>query len=365
MGIPTPYFIAAGLAFGIAGWVLAGDIIQGGHNDARPPTIAERLEQAETKLFRVQAEIFTAEEYISSIEVRGSTQARGKVAIRSEMSGLLNQRHVKKGQHVSKGDLICSLNVGAREAMVQQRNAELEKAKSDLAAAQRLAKGGFAAKTRVKQDQASLDAAEAAMKAAEIDLSHTKIAAPIDGIIQDPFAKVGDMLQVGDICANIIQPDTMNMIAQVSERFIGRIHVGDVAEVKTVTDESVKGTISFISPSADTETRTFRIEIALPNGDGKIRDGVTAVAAINLPGDDAHLVPASVLILNDAGQLGTRTVDAYGVVDFVPVTILRDTRQGMWVKGLPQSAKIITRGQEYVLEGEKVDAVVKTAEATQ
>lgn len=363
MGIPTPYLIAAVLSAAVAGWVLSGDLIQGGRDDTRPQTIAEKLEEAETKLFRVQAETFNAKQYVSTIEARGSTEAREKVAIRAEMTGLLNKRHVKKGDTVAKGDLICSLNVGAREATLQQREAELEKAKRDLAAAQKLLKGGFAAKNRVTQDKTTVEAATAAMKSAQIALAYTNITAPIDGIIQDPFAKVGDMLQIGDICANIIQPDTMNMIAQISERFIGRIQIGDEAQVKTVTGEKVTGKIIFISPSADIETRTFRIEIALPNDDGAIRDGVTAVAKINLPGDPAHLVPASVLTLNDAGQLGARTVDSFGTVNFVPVDVLSDSREGMWVKGLPQSAKIITRGQEYVKAGEKVDAVVKTADA--
>lgn len=365
MSIPTPYLIAAGLSAAVAGWILSGDIIQGGRDDARPATITQRHAQNETKLFRVQAEIFNATQYISSIDVRGSTEARGKVAIRAETTGLLNARHVKKGASVAKGDLICSLNVGAREATVQQRAAELEKAKIDYAAAQKLVKGGFATKARAIQDKTLVEAASAAMKAAQIALSHTQIKAPIAGIVQDPFAKVGDMLQIGDICANIMQPDTMNMIAQVSESYIGRIHVGDEADVKTVTGENIKGRIIYIAPSADIETRTFRIEIAVPNKEAKIRDGVTAKAKINLPGDNAHLVPASVLTLNDAGQLGVRTVDNAGMVSFMAVTILNDTREGMWIKGLPDSVKIITRGQEYVAKGQRVDVVVKTAEVTQ
>ncbi|MEP2944213.1 MAG: efflux RND transporter periplasmic adaptor subunit [Hyphomicrobiales bacterium] len=365
MPIPISYLIAAGLTAGVAGWMLSGDIIEGGRSDARPATITERLDKKETKLFRVQAEIFNATQHISTIEVRGSTEARDKVAIRSEMTGLLNTRHVKKGDSVAQGDLICTLNVGAREAMVHQRTAELEKAKIDYTSAQKLIKGGFATKSRVIQDKALVDAATAAMKAAEIELEHTQIRAPIDGVIQDPFANVGDMLQVGDICANIMRPDTMNMIAEVSERFIGRIHVGDEAHVHTVTGEAVTGEIIFISPSANIETRTFRIEIAVPNSDNKIRDGVTAVAKIDLPGDTAHFIPASALTLNDAGQLGARTVGTDGIVSFIPVTILNDTRDGMWVAGLPDTAKIITRGQEYVATGQKVEAVLKTAKVSQ
>jgi len=365
MSIPTSYLLAAGLTAAIAGWILSGDIVEGGRNGARPETVHERNQKSETKLFRVQVEIFNAAAYTHSIEVRGSTEARNKVAIRAETSGVLNRRHVKKGDFVNEGDLICSLNVGAREAMIEQRKAELSKARIDYSAARELNKDGFATTARVNQDKATVEAALAAMKAAEIDLAHTQITAPIDGVIQDPFAKVGDMLQIGDVCANIMQPETMNMIAQVSERFIGQIKVGDSAFVKTVTGEALTGTILYIAPSADAETRTFRIEIALPNEDAKIRDGVTAVANIDLPGDKAHLVPASVLTLNDEGVLGVRTVDAFDVVHFAPVQILADTREGAWIRGLEDKVRIITRGQDYVVQGQQVDAVIKTAEVSQ
>ena len=58
MPISTPYLIAAGLTAAVAGWILSGDIIVGGRDEARPTTIAERNDQKETKLFRVQAKVF-------------------------------------------------------------------------------------------------------------------------------------------------------------------------------------------------------------------------------------------------------------------------------------------------------------------
>lgn len=365
MSIRTPYLLAAGLTAAVAGWILSGDIVEGGREDARPPSIAERNENAGAKLFRVEARVFKAEPHVGTIEVRGSTEASGKVALRSETLGLLNARHVKKGDRVEPGDLICSLNIGAREAMVLQRKAELDKAQIEYDAALTLVGDGFATKARVNENKAAVEAALAALKSAEIELERTQIKAPISGIVQDPFAKVGDMLQVGDVCANIMQPDSMNMIAEVSERFIGQLSPGDGARVRLATGEDLTGRIVYIAPSANPETRTFRIEVALPNADGRIRDGVTAIASIALPGGTAHLLPASVLTLNDAGELGVRAIEGNGTVRFMPLKILDDTREGMWVSGLPQSAKIITRGQEYVVEGEQVDAVTKTAEAAQ
>lgn len=363
MSIPTPYLLAIGLTAAVAGWMLSGDIVQGGREDATIATIADRTEASDAKLFRVQAEIFNSAEHVSVIDVRGSTEASANIAVRAETSGLMNARHVVKGERVKAGDLICTLNIGDREALVAQRKAELNKAELDLQAAESLQKGGYATTARLNENRAALDAAKATLKSAEIELARTRITAPIDGIVQDPYAKVGDMLQIGDVCATVMRPETMTMIAQVSERYIGEIRLGEPAEVSTVTGESRTGEIRYVAPSADPNTRTFRIEISLPNGDGKIRDGVTALARIELPADLAHLLPASSLTLDDAGVLGVRTVDDEGIVSFLPVRILEDTREGSWVSGLPATVRVITRGQEFVIEGQKVDVVLNTAGA--
>jgi multidrug efflux system membrane fusion protein len=71
-------------------------------------------------------------------------------------------------------------------------------------------------------------------------------------------------------------------------------------------------------------------------------------------------LPQSVLTLDDDGVLGVRSVEN-NIVAFHPVTILKDTREGVWVTGLPASIDIITIGQEFVLPGQKVDATNVTA----
>jgi multidrug efflux system membrane fusion protein len=70
-----------------------------------------------------------------------------------------------------------------------------------------------------------------------------------------------------------------------------------------------------------------------------------------------------VLTLNDDGELGVSTV-VEGGVKFMPITIASDTRDGVWVLGLPLSVDVITVGQEYVTDGQTVDATNVAAEAT-
>ena len=118
--------------------------------------------------------------------------------------------------------------------------------------------------------------------------------------------------------------------------------------------------VTFISAVADNATRSFPVEIEFANEDLSIRDGVTAEAIVTLGTAPGHLLPQSVLTLDDDGVLGVRTVEN-GVVAFHEITIVSDTREGVWVTGLPLSADVITIGQENVTAGQAVDATAAKA----
>jgi multidrug efflux system membrane fusion protein len=68
----------------------------------------------------------------------------------------------------------------------------------------------------------------------------------------------------------------------------------------------------------------------------------------------AHLVPVSALVLDSAGRQGVRYVLADNTVAFAPVTVLEETPQGTWIAGLHGPTRVVTVGQSYVSEGQKV-----------
>jgi multidrug efflux system membrane fusion protein len=219
------------------------------------------------------------------------------------------------------------------------------------------------------QFEATLRAAQAAVAAAESGLAQarqewgrTDVVASIAGVVQDPLATVGSMLGPQTPCATIVELDPMLFVGSVPEARIGLAKVGLEATVTMITNQVVNGKVSYIGATADPATRSFPIEIELPNTDGSIRDGLTATAVVNLGTAPAHLLPQSVLTLDDEGVLGVRSVTD-GVVEFYPVTIVKDSREGVWVTGLPASIDIITVGQEFVVPGQTVNATNVTAEA--
>ena len=242
----------------------------------------------------------TAQKHAKKIKVSGVTEADKLIKIRTEVSGTVVSRPVKQGQFVKKDQLICQLYNAGRT-------------------------------------------------------SYPKVNAPFDGYLETFSVKEGDYLNIGAVCATIIDPDPMRLVAEVSEKEISLVKVGAKAFAKLITGKRIEGIVSFVSTSAHKGTRTFRVEIEVENSDRSIRDGVSAEIVILGSEILAHKISPSILMLGDAGELGIRTVSETNQVEFNPIQILEDTIEGIWISGLPEQTRIITIGQEYVFQGQTVN----------
>ncbi|MEM7694355.1 MAG: efflux RND transporter periplasmic adaptor subunit [Pseudomonadota bacterium] len=350
--------LAAAFAVAIAYWMSSGTVIVSGaaqEAEIRPP--AERSE-ADNALFRVRVARLSAEDRQQTLTMRGQTRADALVSVAAETAGRVSERLVSRGAIVAVGDILCRLDTGVREADLARAKAEEAKARLEFEAATKLQGRGFETETRVAATRAALDGAEASVAAAQQELERTIVRAPIAGTVQQPLADVGSVLPIGGVCATIVDNDPIIVTGQVTERDVTRVRLGETVAVDLVTGESVTGEVTFISSTASLETRTFTVEVRVPNPDGTLRAGVTAEAQIPLPVVRAHRLSPGVLTLSDAGAVGVRTVDDGGTVTFRPVKISGQDADGFWVMGLPETVTVITVGQDYVIEGQRVAPVL-------
>ncbi|MEM6666331.1 MAG: efflux RND transporter periplasmic adaptor subunit [Pseudomonadota bacterium] len=346
---------------GIVGWMATGEVIIGGQGERAPPgtdpDAAETQTTQETAPFRVRVELVGAQERIATLRARGRTESADRVDIRAQADGLVEEVAVEKGQAVRTGDLLCRIETGTRAVKVAAADAAVAQAQLDFDAQTRLSERGFAAELTVRAKKAVLDAAISARDLAVLDLRRTQMKAPFDGVVERVPVEVGSQLPIGGHCATVVALDPMTIVSQISERDIGFLELGQKGDAALVTGERVAGPITYIAPAADEETRTFRVEMTVPNSDRSIRDGITTAVSLELDRTQAHLISPAVLTLDDDGTVGVRAVDPDNVVQFLPVTILGDGTDGMWVAGLPETVTIITVGQEYVAAGQTVEPV--------
>lgn len=363
------------------------------------PTEAESTlaEDDAVEAVSVVVETSMAQSIDSAVVVRGRTEAARQVAVAAETSGQVISEPIRKGTFVEAGDLLCELDPGTRESALAEARARLVEARGsvptveaamveaqarvreaeiNLNAAERLSEDGYASETRLVSAQAALEAAksgvqsatasmataeagiqsaEAAVAAAEREIERLSITAPFAGLLESDTAELGSLMQPGSPCATVIQLDPIKLVGFVAEAQVNRVQVGAFAGARLASGEEVIGQVTFVSRSADELTRTFRVEVEVDNADLAIRDGQTAEILISAEGRSAHLLAGSSLTLNDAGEIGIRAVGADNITEFLPVTVLRDTVDGIWVTGLPDSVDVIVVGQEYVRAGVPVE----------
>lgn len=293
----------------------------------------------------------------ASITVRGRTQALHSVDVKAEVDGVVQALHFEKGDFVKAGQVLCELRTNDRAAKLAQARAQVAETEQKYNANISLAKQGYLAKTLLAESATAFEAAKAGERTNEIDLARTQIRAPFDGLVDDRYVNVGDLMRDGDKCALLIAPEPFLAVGMVSEHDVSGIKPGDPASATLVSGEIVQGHVRFIGNRADTGTRTFRLEVELPNPGARLRDGVSADIHLPVKNLQATKISPGILVLNDNGVVGVRAVEN-GVVRFRAVQIVSDGPDGMWVTGVPNGTTVITVGQEFVSEGSRVKPVM-------
>lgn len=303
-----------------------------------------------------------AAEHRGALILKGRTAANRNVQVAAETTGRVISDPLRRGARVTAGQVLCELDPGVRAAELAEAEAALAEAQIEASAATQLKRKGFTAETTLKSAQARLQAAEARLGKVQWDIQQLEIRAPFSGILETDTAELGAFLSPGTACANVIDLAKVKVTAFVAEQDVEAISVGQPTRVRLVNGFETEGRISFLSRVADSDTRTFMVEITLDNPDRRLRDGMTAELAIALPAQMAHRIPQTALTLNDAGTLGVR-IDAEGTARFAAVQILGETPDSVLVAGLPDAANIIVMGQEFVRDGRAVQGIPVAASA--
>jgi multidrug efflux system membrane fusion protein len=329
------------------------------------------------------------QEVTNGILLRGQTEAFKSVQVKAETSGSVISQPIRKGTFVKNGELLCELEVGTKSDVLSEAKVALALSLDELdasihqyelrvQAAERqksLLKRGVGTEAAVEAAELSASTAEtqslskrqavanveARINRATTELNNTKIIAPFDGLLESDTAEYGDFMQTGAPCGTLLALNPIKLIGYATETQVSKIEVNTTAGARLISGDTVSGTVSFISRSADPTTRTFLVETTVPNENYEIREGSTADIYISLSGAKGHLLPQSSLTLNSSGVLGVR-IALNDKAKFIPINIIRDAEEGVWVTGLPDTVDVIIVGQEYVTDNSNIKVSYKVSQ---
>lgn len=359
MRVKSSYVFVAVLGAALALFFIVGSLMSTG-KEAKDKAAAKAPAPA-AQLISVQVVVTpeTARPY--DVSLRGRTESARTVQVRSETAGVVAATPAREGAVVSKGTVLCRLSVDARQAALDQARAALRSRELTRQASIELARKGYRSQTQVLQDQAAMDAAAAGVRQAEIQLEQVNIRAPFSGVFDKRDAEIGNYLAPGQSCGTVIELNPILIVGDVPETEASKLRMGATATATLVSGQVVAGRVRYVARDADPQTRTYHVEITAPNPGLSARSGLSAQVRINAGVGPAHLVPVSALVLDSAGKQGIRHVLPDDRVAFAPVTVQEETPDGIWVSGLTGEVRVITVGQSYVAEGQRVKVALAPA----
>lgn len=347
-----PKFIAFGLAVLVALWLLSGMF---GEPAVAPDSAAKTETAAGTMSVQFQAQV--AQPVTRNLSIYGRTAPVRQVELKAETSGRVSELGVQRGALARSGDLLLKLDLRDRRARLEQARAGVNQQEASYKGQLELKPQGYVSDTQLAETLAKLETARAELTRAELDLDYMSVRAPFNGMLQERNVEIGDYVRAGDPVATFVDNTNLIVTGSIAEQDAGFVRIGTLATAHLVTGEVVSGKIRYIAPVADEATRTFTVELELPNPAGKLPAGVTTEMRIPAGVVLAYLVSPSILTLDTDGQLGIKTVDAAGKVAFTRISIAQSGTNGIWITGLPEQANIIVVGQGYVSAGQAVKAV--------
>lgn len=313
-----------------------------------------------TELPKVRVEKMVAERVSRQVSLYGRTEPDRVATLRSEVKGQVEVIYAQEGQWLTKGQPILDLNnstlmvqIRSAEAVLSQREIELKGAKS-------LGEKGYQSQTNLAESKSNLELATAELLGLKLALHRTKITAPFDGVLNQRFVEVGDLLRDGDEIAMMVDLDPLVIKADVTENVVQQLTVGQAANGRLTSNQQVHGSVRYISSISNVGTNTFNIEVAVDNANNTLLAGMSAQLFIPLEQTWAIKVSPAVMALDELGNLGVKTVEG-DIVHFTPIEIVQSDSDGVWLSGFGEQADIITLGHGFVREGDEVEVVISNS----
>ncbi|MEM9102005.1 MAG: efflux RND transporter periplasmic adaptor subunit [Pseudomonadota bacterium] len=360
-----PYLLSLVIIIALSVWMLTGNSqeTQMQESDA----LDEKQEVTSTP--KVKAIVSQAQEVARRISLYGQTEPDRIVTVKARVDGKISRIAVERGLAVEKNQIVIFIEEEQRPLAVKQAKAELEQRKIEYQGTQQLKNKGFNAEARLAETKAKWQEAKTRLKQAELELTWTQIAVPFNGVLNERFVEVGDYVVPGQALFEVIDAEPLVIRASIPESEIKHLKIGMPGKA-VFLNKTFPGQVRFIAKKADEQTRTFNVELAIKNPGYLLPVGASATLELDIENIYAHQIVPSLLALNNKGEMGIKTIDEQRQVAFRHVDIVSSNNEGIWVSGLEQQENIITLGQGYVRDGDKVHATYgvnnfsKTVQAT-
>ena len=317
-----------------------------------------------------------------TLVLSGEAQPEQNAVVAPKISGRITSVAVDVGAHVNAGDVLFRLDDSDIAAQIAQSEAAVEVARANLEVSEKNKESSAAQLERYKQlyeqkaisadtydtyklkyEQAASGVPESTLKQSQANLAYqrlqmenTLIKSPINGVVSQRNVEPGEMVLSSTQALRLVDLSAVRVKINISEKEVGKIRPGQQVDVRVPSagQEPFHGVVFSVSPSADSKSKTYPVEVRVDNRQGLIKEGMfTEVTFITdrLPDTLAVSVDALVpkgdkksVFVYKGDQVEERAVEL-GISDGMFQAVLQ---------GLTKGDMVVVKGQQGLTDGVKV-----------
>ena len=319
-----------------------------GNNAGKKAVEAQVAEEAVPSVSVVEV---SAREVPQTATYTSTVQPYVKNNIAPQMAGRITKINVEIGDFVKKGQVLAEID----KAQLQQAQLQLHNQEVELERLRALYDAGGLSKSDLDAIELSYNVTKT-----QVDnlLENTVLCSPIDGVVTARNYDVGDMYTMSMPIYTVEQIKPVKLLVGISESDYTKVKKGDAVEitVDAFPGQTFTGKVGKIYPTVDAATRTFLVEIVVPNNGNVLRPGMFARVTVTFGVNNNVVIPdVAVVKQQGSGERFVYILNQDGTVNYQKVVLGR--RMGAEyevLEGIPSGAKVVTGGQIRLKDGVKV-----------
>lgn len=289
------------------------------------------------------------------VQTQGLIEAEDNIQVSAKGMGVITQVYVKEGQTVSKGQTLAQIDNSVVLRNIEGMKSQLELARSVYERQKNLWDQKIGTEVQFLQSKTSMESLEKQLAALQEQNDQTKIKSPINGVVDDVRAKIGENIAPGVPAARVINNSSLKIKAHVSERYVTNVKTGNTIRV-TIPDlnKELSAKVTFVGRNIDPLSRTFPIEAKLISSND-LRPNMTALVKVVYDSYPSVIVVPVNTVQNIKGEKVVYTAEAKGnqtVVKKNVVTVVGVFDGLAQVDGLKAGDKVISAGFQGLSEGQ-------------
>lgn len=301
-------------------------------------------------------------EFRHFVEVQGHVESDGNVNVPAESPGIVQRIYVRKGDAVSRGQLLAELDASILVKSIAQVETGLELATTVYERQKRLWDQKIGSEIQYLQAKTNKESLEKQLATLQEQLNLTRITSPISGTVDDVIIKEGEMAAAGFPAFRVVQLSNLKVRANLSENYITSIKRNDPVTVRfPLLNRELNLKVDAVSQVIDPNNRTFSVEIRIPQSETGIKPNMLAVLVINnYVNQQAITVPLNSVQKNGHGEF----LFVAGQKDDKMVAQRRNVQTGLTyanrvevLNGVNPGEKVIVFGHQNLSDGALIEAV--------